>query len=47
MNINDLYEQLISLDEQAGCFDDETNKLIDEMRKKVLQQIASLKESMV
>ena len=47
MNINDLYEQLINLDEQAGCFDDETNKLIDEMHKKVLQQIASLKESMV
>ena len=47
MDINDLYEQLINLDEQAGCFDDETNKLIDEMRKKVLQQIASFKESMV
>ncbi len=37
-----LYEQLISLDEQAGCFDELTNARIDEQRRKIMVQILEL-----
>ncbi len=37
-----LYEQLISLDEQAGCFDEDTNARIDEQRRKIMVQILEL-----
>lgn len=37
-----LYNELVHLDEQAGCFDEETNALIDEQRRKVAEQIREL-----
>ena len=37
-----LYEELISLDEQAGCFDEETNAAIDRQRQKLYNQIREL-----
>ena len=37
-----LYEELISLDEQAGCFDEETNARIDEQRRRLAAQIREL-----
>ncbi len=37
-----LYEELISLDEQAGCFDEDTNARIDEQRRKIMVQILEL-----
>ena len=37
-----LYEELISLDEQAGCFDEETNARIDEQRRQLAAQIREL-----
>lgn len=37
-----LYEELIGLDEQAGCFDDETNARIDEQRSKLYKQIQAM-----
>ncbi len=37
-----LYEELISLDEQAGCFDEDTNARIDEHRRKIMVQILEL-----
>lgn len=40
--INCLYEDLIMLDEQAGCFDEETNARIDEQRRKLVHQILEL-----
>jgi hypothetical protein len=40
--IDCLYEDLISLDEQAGCFDEFTNARIDEQRRKLMQQIKEL-----
>ena len=30
-----LYNELINLDEQAGCYDEETNARIDEERRKL------------
>lgn len=40
--IDCLYEELINLDEQAGCFDEFTNARIDEQRRKLIQQIHEL-----
>lgn len=37
-----LYEELVMLDEQAGCFDEETNARIDEQRNKLYNQIQEL-----
>ena len=37
-----LYNELINLDEQAGCFDEETNRFIDAQRKKIFEQILEL-----
>ena len=40
--VNCLYEELIYLDEQAGCFDEDTNARIDEQRRKIMIQILEL-----
>ena len=40
--IDCLYNELINLDEQAGCFDEETNARIDEQRSKLYNQIKEL-----
>ena len=37
-----LYNELIHLDEEAGCFDEETNRFIDIQRKKLFEQILEL-----
>ena len=37
-----LYNDLIHLDEQAGCFDKETNAKIDKQRSKIMKQIKEL-----
>ncbi len=43
--IDCLYEDLIMLDEQAGCFDEETNARIDEQRRKIMESIIELEQS--
>jgi hypothetical protein len=43
--IDSLYEELIYLDEQAGCFDEDTNARIDEQRRKLMIQILELEVS--
>ena len=40
--LDSLYNDLINLDEQAGCFDEETNRFIDEQRRKLMAQILEL-----
>jgi hypothetical protein len=40
--IDGLYEELVYLDEQAGCFDELTNARIDEQRRKIMIQILEL-----
>ena len=40
--IDVLYEELVHLDEQAGCFDEETNAKIDLQRSKLYNQIKEL-----
>ena len=40
--LNRLYNDLIHLDEQAGCFDEETNAKIDLQRKKIAAEIREL-----
>jgi hypothetical protein len=40
--IDCLYNELIHLDEQAGCFDEDTNVRIDEQRRKIMTQILEL-----
>ena len=37
-----LYNELINLDEQAGCFDEDTNRFIDEQSEKLFKQIVDL-----
>ena len=37
-----LYNELINLDEQAGCFDEMTNIAIDFQREKLSKQILEL-----
>jgi len=39
-----LYEDLFTLDEQAGCFDEETNVRIDEQRRKIMNSIRELEK---
>lgn len=45
--IDSLYEELIYLDEQAGCFDELTNARIDEQRRKLMVQILELETANV
>ena len=40
--INELYEELVHLDEQSGCFDEETNLAIDLQRWALYKQIQEL-----
>lgn len=40
--IDCLYEELVMLDEQAGCFDEVTNRFIDDQRRKLMAQILEL-----
>ena len=40
--IDVLYEELVHLDEQAGCFDEETNAKIDQQRWALYAQIQEL-----
>lgn len=40
--VDSLYEELVMLDEQAGCFDEDTNARIDEQRRKLMVQILEL-----
>jgi hypothetical protein len=42
-----LYNELINLDEQAGCFDEETNARIDEQRRKIMIQVLELETANV
>jgi len=37
-----LWNDLVNLDEQAGCFDEETNAQIDRQRQSILNQIKDL-----
>lgn len=37
-----LYNHLANLDEQAGCFDEDTNASIDRQRQSVMKQILEL-----
>jgi hypothetical protein len=37
-----LYNELVHLDEQAGCFDEETNAKIDRQRWAIYKQIKEL-----
>ena len=37
-----LYNELINLDEQAGCFDEDTNAAIDKQRWALYKQIQEL-----
>ena len=37
-----LYNELVNLDEQAGCFDEDTNAFIDDQRSKIFKQIVEL-----
>jgi hypothetical protein len=45
--IDGLYEELIYLDEQAGCFDEFTNARIDEQRRKIMIQLIELESENV
>jgi hypothetical protein len=40
--IDVLYEELVHLDEQAGCFNEETNAKIDQQRWALYKQIQEL-----
>ena len=40
--IDTLYNELIHLDEQAGCFDEETNAKIDQQRQSLWRHIQEL-----
>ena len=40
--IDVLYNELVHLDEQAGCFDEETNAKIDRQRWALYKQIQEL-----
>ena len=42
-----LYNELVHLDEQAGCFDEDTNARIDEQRRKIMIQILELETANV
>jgi hypothetical protein len=40
--IDCLYEELVMLDEQAGCFDEFTNAQIDNQRRTLVRQIRDM-----
>ena len=40
--LDSLYNELVHLDEQAGCFDEVTNRYIDDQRRKLFEQIVDL-----
>lgn len=40
-----LYEELAMLDEQAGCFDEETNARIDAQRRRIMVQLIELESA--
>ncbi len=40
--LDSLYNELVHLDEQAGCFDEVTNRFIDDQRRKIMTQILEL-----
>jgi hypothetical protein len=42
-----LYEELVNLDEQAGCFNEVTNRFIDDQRRKLMAQILELETANV
>lgn len=44
MDIDNLYEELIGLDEIAGELDDETNRRIDARRAELVRQIKEIEE---
>jgi hypothetical protein len=43
--IDVLYNELVHLDEEAGCFDESTNRFIDDQRRKLMAQILELEAS--
>jgi hypothetical protein len=45
--LDSLYNELVNLDEQAGCFDEETNRFIDDQRRKLATQILELETANV
>jgi hypothetical protein len=45
--LDSLYNELVNLDEQAGCFDEETNRFIDDQRRKLMTQILELETANV
>jgi predicted CopG family antitoxin len=45
--IDSLYNELVNLDEQAGCFDEVTNRFIDDQRRKLMTQILELETANV
>ena len=45
--IDSLHNELVNLDEQAGCFDEETNRFIDDQRRKIMIQILELETANV
>jgi hypothetical protein len=45
--LDSLYNELVNLDEQAGCFDEETNRFIDDQRRKLVTQILELETANV
>ena len=42
-----LYNELVNLDEQTGCFDEFTNARIDEQRRKIMIQLIELESENV
>jgi hypothetical protein len=40
-----LYEELAMLDEQAGCFDEETNARIDAQRRRIMIQLIEMESA--
>lgn len=40
-----LYEELAMLDEQAGCFDEETNAKIDAQRRAIMIQLIEMESA--
>ena len=45
--LDSLYNELVNLDEQAGCFDEVTNRFIDDQRRKLVTQILELETANV
>ena len=47
MDINNLYEELIHLDEIAGELDEETNRRVDARRAELVRQIKQIEQNEV